>query len=200
MPADNAVAAHQAPLDVEEVHGATLALYQARLPAVELGHYLFGITAQEERVRMVAVGCNDPVAFFEGLQKTCGDGLLPDIHVEVAPDLTLPEALLARLLEGPDQGHPTVQIYEKLRAGRYGAPVFTGLYAPVFRVLVICRHQRPLPSQRYKPKDRIPKPQVSYVFSTCSYTLLCTPPNHSRTALSARALWESVFLPSPISA
>jgi hypothetical protein len=29
VPADDAVAAHQATLDVEEVHGATLALYEA---------------------------------------------------------------------------------------------------------------------------------------------------------------------------
>src|SRR5215212_2726685 len=118
---------------------------------------------------VVAVGRDDPVAFLEGLDEARRHGLLPDIDVEVAPDLTLPEALLARLLEGPDQCHPTVQIYEELRAGRYGTTVFAGLYAPVFRVLVICRHQRPLPSQRYKPEDRIPKPQVSYVFS---YTLL----------------------------
>src|SRR5829696_2597254 len=91
-------------------------------------------------------------------QKARGDGLLPDVDVEVAPDLTLPEALLTRLLEGPDQGHPTVQIYEEFRAGRYGTTVFTGLYAPVFRVLVVCRHQRPLPSQRYKPIRQNTKP------------------------------------------
>src|SRR5215207_578560 len=143
---------------------------------------------------VVAVGRDDPVAFLEGLDEARGHGLLPDVDVEVAPDLTLPEALLARLLEGPDQGHLTVQVYETLRAGRYGTTVFSGLYAPVFRVLVICRHQRPLPSQRYKPKDRIPKPQVSYVFYTRSYTLFCASPNHSRTALNARALWESAFL------
>src|SRR5215212_3783314 len=147
---------------------------------------------------MVTVGRDDLIAFLESLEEARGDGLLPDVDVEVAPDLTLPEALLARLLEGPDQGHPTVQIYETLRAGRYGT-VLAGLYAPVFRVLVICRHQRPLPSQRYKPKDRIPKPQVSYVFSTGSYTPLYSSPNHSRTALNARALWESAFFPSPIS-
>src|SRR5829696_8864383 len=148
---------------------------------------------------VVAVGRDDPVAFFEGLEEARGHGLLPDVDVEVTPDLTLPEAPLTRLLEGPDQGHPTLQIYETLRTGRYGT-VFADLYAPVFRVFVICRHQRPLPSQRYKPKDRIPKPRVSYVFSTRSYTPLCASPNHSRTAMNARALWESAFLPSPISA
>src|SRR5215212_9037702 len=47
MPADDAVAAHQAALDVEEVHGAALALYEARLLAVELCHDLFGITTQK---------------------------------------------------------------------------------------------------------------------------------------------------------
>src|SRR5215204_5962902 len=47
MPADDAVAAYQAALDVEEVHGAALALYEARLLAVELCHDLFGITTQK---------------------------------------------------------------------------------------------------------------------------------------------------------
>ena len=91
-------------------------------------------------MRVVAVGGDDPVAFLEGLQEARGDGLLPDIDVEVAPDLTLPETPLARLLEGPNQGHLAVQIYETLLAGRYGTTVLAGLCAPVFRVLVICRH------------------------------------------------------------
>jgi hypothetical protein len=90
-------------------------------------------------VGVVAVGRDDPVAFLEGLDEARGHGLLPDVDVEVAPDLALPETLLARLLEGPDQGHLAVQIYETLRTGRYGT-VFAGLYAPVFRLPVICRH------------------------------------------------------------
>src|SRR5215208_6130464 len=47
MPADDAVAAHQAALDVEEVHRAAFALYESCPLAVELGHDLFGITAQK---------------------------------------------------------------------------------------------------------------------------------------------------------
>src|SRR5829696_2509364 len=47
VPADDAVAAHKAALDVEEVHGATLALYEARSPAVELGHDLLGIASKK---------------------------------------------------------------------------------------------------------------------------------------------------------
>src|SRR5215210_4923764 len=43
----DAVAAHKATLDVEEVHGAALAFYETRLPAVELGHDLFGSTAKK---------------------------------------------------------------------------------------------------------------------------------------------------------
>src|SRR4051794_33391767 len=94
---------------------------------------------------VVAVGGDYLVAFIVGLQKARGDGLLPDIDVEVAPDLTLPETPLARLLEGPDQGHIAVQIYEALLAGRYGTTVLTGLFAPILRVLVICRHYGPFP-------------------------------------------------------
>ena len=77
---------------------------------------------------------------LKACKKPGGHGLLPDIDVEVAPDLTLPETPLARLLEGPNQGHLAVQIYETFLAGRYGTTVLAGLCAPVFRVLVICRH------------------------------------------------------------
>jgi hypothetical protein len=94
---------------------------------------------------VVAVGGDDPVAFLEGLQKARGHGFLPYIDVEVAPDLTLPETPLARLLEGPNERHLAVQIYEALLAGSYGTTVLASLCAPVFRVLVICRHSGPFP-------------------------------------------------------
>src|SRR5215203_2069538 len=45
VPADDAVAAHEPVVHVEEVHGAALALHQPRAPAVELGHDLFGVAA-----------------------------------------------------------------------------------------------------------------------------------------------------------
>ncbi len=99
----------------------------------------FGSVAEEQGVRVVAVGGDDLVALFEGLEEARGDGLLPDVDVEVAPDLALPEAPLARLFEGPDQDHLLVQVYEALGTGRYSA-VLASLYAPVLRVLVLCRH------------------------------------------------------------
>ena len=62
MAADDAVAAHEPVLDVEEVHGAALALDEAGALAVELGHHLVGIAAKKEGVGVVAVGGDDLVA------------------------------------------------------------------------------------------------------------------------------------------
>src|SRR5215212_9527372 len=45
VPADDAVAAHEPVVHVEEVHGAALALHEARALAVEFGHDLLGIAA-----------------------------------------------------------------------------------------------------------------------------------------------------------
>ncbi len=139
MAADYAVAAHEPPLDGEEVHRAPLALYHPGPLAVELGHNLIRVGTQEQGVRVVAVGSDDLVALLVGLQKAGGDGFLTDVDVEIASDLALPETPLARFFEGPYDNHLFVQVHETLRAGRY-RPALASLYAPVLRVLVICRH------------------------------------------------------------
>ena len=61
MPADDAVATPQPVLDVEQVHRAALALHQTRALAVQLGHHLVGVTAEQERVGVVPVGGDDLV-------------------------------------------------------------------------------------------------------------------------------------------
>ena len=95
VPADDAVAAHQPVLDIEQVHRAALALDQAGALAIELGHHLVGVAAEQEGVGVVAVGGDDLVAFLEGVEKAGGDRFLPDVEVEVAADLALPETALA---------------------------------------------------------------------------------------------------------
>ena len=62
VPADDAVAAPEPVLDVEQVHRAALALDQPRALAVQLGHHLVGVTAEQEGVGVVAVGGDDLVA------------------------------------------------------------------------------------------------------------------------------------------
>src|SRR5918994_2227513 len=149
-------------------------------------------------MRVVAIGGDYPVTFLVGLQKARGDCLLPDIYVEVAPDLTLPEAPLTRLFESPNEGHLTVQSYEALLAGRYGTTVFAGLRSPVLRVLIICRHYGPFPLRRTIRRQNTKTASLASILWTHvprSYAFS----NHSLTALNARALCESVFLPSPIS-
>src|SRR5829696_2393576 len=102
----------------------------------------------QERVGVVAVGGDDPVALLEGLQESRSHCLLAGVDVEVASDLALPEAPPARLLERPDEHHLAIEVHETIRARGYRALV-TGLRFPVFRVPVLCRHIRPLPTSRY---------------------------------------------------
>src|SRR5829696_6674691 len=106
----------------------------------------------QERVGVVAVGCDDPVALLEGLQESRSHCLLAGVDVEVAPDLALSEAPPARLLERPDEHHLAVEVHETIRARGYRTFV-TDLCFPVFRVPVLCRHRRPLPTSRYNPKN-----------------------------------------------
>src|ERR671917_1611431 len=153
MTADDPVAAHEATLDVEEVHRAALALDDARALAVDLGHDVLGVGPQQERVGVVAVGGDDPVALLEGLQESRSHCLLADVDVEVAPDLALPEAPPARLLERPDNHHLAVEVHETIRARGYRSFVSRLLRFPVFRAPVRCRHRRPLPTSRYNPAN-----------------------------------------------
>ena len=135
----------------------------------------------------------------EGLEEAGGDGLLPDVDVEVAADLALPEAALARLLEGADQRHLAVRSLPRRSVPVARHPVLASLCAPVFRVLVICRHDGPFPL-----RDTIRRTEYQNrdfgIRSLCPDVSHSTLSNHPRTARKARARWESVFLPSPISA
>ena len=94
--ADDAVAAHEAVLDVEQVHRAALAPDQAGALAVQLGHHLARGGAEEDGVGVVAVGGDDAVTFAVLVEEAGGDRFLAAVEVEVAADLAGAEAALGR--------------------------------------------------------------------------------------------------------
>ena len=63
--ADDAVAAVEAVLDVEEVHRAALPFREAGGLAEELGHDAAGIGAEDERVGVVAIAGEDDVVLAQ---------------------------------------------------------------------------------------------------------------------------------------
>src|SRR5215216_4049301 len=114
MPTHYAVAAPQPVLDVEQVHRAALALHQTRALAIQLGHHLVRVTAEEERVGMVPVGGDDLVRLLVKREKPGGNRFLPAIEVKVATDLSLPEAALRGIFEEADRVHLPVEIERRL--------------------------------------------------------------------------------------
>ena len=87
VPADDAVATPEPVLDVEQVHRAALALDQAGALAVQLGHHLVGVAAEEERVGVVPVGGDDLVCLLVEREKSGGDGFLATVEMEIPADL-----------------------------------------------------------------------------------------------------------------
>src|SRR5215216_5120022 len=114
MPTHYAVAAPQPVLDVEQVHRAALALHQARTLAIQLGHHLVRVTAEEERVGMVPVGGDDLVCILVKREKPGRDRFLPAIEMEIPADLPLPETALRGVLEEADRVHLSVEIEGRL--------------------------------------------------------------------------------------
>jgi hypothetical protein len=65
MPADDAVAAVQAVLGVEQVHRSALALRDTGALAEQLDHDLVRIGPADERLRVIAVAAEDDVVFVQ---------------------------------------------------------------------------------------------------------------------------------------
>src|SRR5262249_55512929 len=108
LPPDDAVAAIEVVLDVEEVHRATLALRIPRAAAEQLGHGHAGIRIAGEAMALLAVVAEHVGVGPERLHPPDGDRLLT--YVEVAEAGDLPQAvLLARaFLEPANEEHPAV--------------------------------------------------------------------------------------------
>jgi len=78
--ADDAVAAHEAFLGIEEVHGAALALGAARRLPEQLRHHRVGRDPLDERLAMLAVGADDVVVVLQRRERADGDRFLSDVE------------------------------------------------------------------------------------------------------------------------
>ncbi len=107
--AHDAVAPEVAGGHVVEVHAAALAAADAGGAAAQLGHQRAGVGAAGERVAVVAVGAQEVVVRPQQAHGPHAHGLLPDIKMQEAADLSLHVELGAALLETPDQQHGPVQ-------------------------------------------------------------------------------------------
>ena len=103
--ADDAPAAEEAALDVEQVHRAAAAVGDAGDLAEQLGHDRGGRAADRERGAVVAVGREQAVALLQRVDGADDRGLLADGQVAVAADPRARVLLLGALLEAADQHH-----------------------------------------------------------------------------------------------
>src|SRR5690606_25230592 len=84
--ADDAVAAVEAVLVTEHVHGAALAGGEAAAAAGELGHDALGIHAEHQHMAVIAIAGDRGVVVARGHLDAGDDGFLPDIEVAKAAD------------------------------------------------------------------------------------------------------------------
>src|SRR5205085_5941695 len=103
--ADDAVAAEEVLVGVEEVHRTALALRAAADLAVQFGHHFVGRDAHDERMAVVAVAGVDVIVGPEGRERADGDSLLADVEVAEATDLAERVGLGRLLLEAADEYH-----------------------------------------------------------------------------------------------
>ena len=108
--ADDPVAAHEAPLAVEDVHRAAAPAAGPADPAEQLRHHPLGVGAAGDRVTVGAVGADQVVLVAHHRGGADDRRLLADRQVEEAArfgPLVLPPGLL---LEAADQRHPREQL------------------------------------------------------------------------------------------
>ena len=103
--AHDPVAAEEAPVPVEEVHGAAAAARAAVHAAEQLGHDLAGRHPAGDGLAVLAVGGHQVVLVAERLGGADDGRLLADAQVQEAADLRLRVHLAGALLEAPDQQH-----------------------------------------------------------------------------------------------
>ena len=103
--ADDAVAAHEAVLEVEHVHRPAAPVRDAVLAAEQLGHHAVGVRAARERVAVGAVGGDQVVLVAQRPHGADDRRLLADREVQEAADLGLGVHLARALLEAADEHH-----------------------------------------------------------------------------------------------
>ena len=110
------VAAEEAALAVEQVHGAAAPARRAGLLAEQLGHHDLRVRAARQHLAVLAIGREQVVLVAHHGDGADDRGLLSHGEVEEAADLGLHVHLLRALLEVPDQEH----LLEQLDRGLLG--------------------------------------------------------------------------------
>ena len=103
--ADDAPAAVEAALDVEQVHRAAATVSRAGDLAEQLGHDRTGRAADRQRGAVVAIGGEHAVALLHRVDRAHHRGLFADRKVAVAADPGARVLLLGAFLETADQHH-----------------------------------------------------------------------------------------------
>ena len=108
--ADDGVAAIEIGGAIEQVHGAAASAAAAFLLAVHLGERRRHRHAAHERMAVLAIGGDDPVALLQHRDDADGDRLFAVIEMQEAADLFLRVELRALVLEAADADHLLQQI------------------------------------------------------------------------------------------
>ena len=90
---------------IEEMHGAAATSAAAFLLSIHLGERCLHRYSAHQRMAMLAISSDNPVALVEHGDDTDGDGLLAIIKVHEAPDFLLGVKLGTLLLEAADADH-----------------------------------------------------------------------------------------------
>ena len=120
--ADDAVAAHEPALAVEDVHRPAAAARGAVDAAEELGHHVLGVGATGDRVPVGAVGADQVVALGHRRGGADDRRLLADRQVQEAAGLRALVLAPGLLLEPPDERHRLEQLERGLGIGQRPGP------------------------------------------------------------------------------
>ena len=146
--AHDPVAAKEALVPVEEVHGAAAAAGAAVHAAEQLGHDGVRMRAARERLAVLAVGGHEVVRVAERLGGADDGGLLTDAEMEEAADLGLRVHLARALLEAADEEH----LLEDGPAGLLVGQVVLDLAeADLLEAYYVVRARPPLPPSPFPP-------------------------------------------------
>ena len=108
------------------MHGAALPLGIAAPPAGQFRHDALRIHAADEHVAVIAIGCDDLIAFPDRHLHADDDRLLADIEVTETADLPHAVELTRLLLKAANEEHLPVGAQLFLFA-QFGGSLFIGL-------------------------------------------------------------------------
>ena len=115
LPADDAVAAHEMGLGVEQVHRTAAAAGDAGLAAEQFGHHRSGGDAARQDVAVLAIVRVDVVVRRQRRHEADDGGLFTEVQMAIAADPGLGVHLARPLLEAADEQHLMIVVLENLR-------------------------------------------------------------------------------------